>query len=88
MPSFKQSEHQVGAELPGSSYVILDPRVSRYYQLNSVGRAIWELLKEPATQDEIVESLVRRYEIERADCEREVMEFLERLSLDGLVVLV
>lgn len=66
--------------------MILDPRSSRYYQLNGVGRAIWELLKDPATQEEIVGSLVRRYEIEPADCAREVMEFLDRLSREGLVV--
>ncbi len=77
------------AELLGSrvqdEIVFFDPDAGKYYATGSVGADIWELLEAPKTFSAICEHLLDIYDIDKATCESEVLEFLERM-LDAHVV--
>lgn len=55
------------------------------YGLNEVAGAIWHLLGEAERVDALVTRLVRDYEIERTQCQREVLEVLEEMRQRGLI---
>jgi hypothetical protein len=65
--------------------VVLSLADSTYYGLNPVGARIWELLAEPTTVGAIVERLMAEYEVERQECETDVIEVVGELVSRGLV---
>jgi hypothetical protein len=75
---------QVAAEVD-DEVLILNFRDDLYYGLNPVGRRVWELVQEPRTVREIRDTLVAEYEVEPADCERDVRSLLAEMSTRGLV---
>lgn len=56
-----------------------------YLGLDEVGQRIWEILHEPRTLDAVVGTLLDEYDVERADCERDVTAFLDALAQHKLV---
>jgi len=65
--------------------VILSLKNGNYYGLNSVGLAIWSLLQESSTIDEIEAELLKRYEVDEGTCRREVDAFLKTMISEGLI---
>lgn len=65
--------------------VMLHMERGKYYNLGTVGGAIWDLLEDQLTVQQIVERLLEQYEIERDACEQQVQFFLEELWHEGLV---
>lgn len=65
--------------------VLMSAEKGRYMNLNKQGSAIWSLIETPSTVRDIVEGLLRRFEVSREVCEREVVAFLEKLRMDGLI---
>ncbi|MEB2313879.1 MAG: PqqD family protein [Sorangiineae bacterium] len=64
--------------------VLLDAATGEYFGLNRVAVALWELLAEPRTADELVVALCARYEVSEEDCSRDVRALLESLREHGL----
>ncbi len=67
--------------------VLLDVVTGHYFGLNPVGRRIWTLLDQPRRIEELVDALADEYEVPRADLQRDVVAFLERLHTKGLITL-
>ena len=65
--------------------VMLNMEKGKYYNLGTTGGDIWDLLQEPISIQEIVTSLCAVYDVEEADCEEQVMQFLENLLKEGLI---
>lgn len=65
--------------------VMMDLEKGRYFSLNSVGSRIWELIEEPVEVNKVVDSLLEEYEINREDCEKNVLEFLEQLDNSKII---
>ena len=53
--------------------------------LNEVGLIIWELLQKETTFDEIVQTIMETYEVEEAEVQGDVREFLEKLITEGIL---
>lgn len=58
-----------------------------YYGLNSVGTFIWDQIMEPKTIDEIRDAILNEYNVEKGECERDLLELLHELSEKGLIEL-
>ncbi len=69
----------------GESAVLIRMRTSRIYELNATGARIWELLKQHARRDAVVESLLTEFHIDRRDAEAAVDELIETLRQEGLL---
>jgi hypothetical protein len=69
----------------GSEIVVLSLRDGVYYGLEDVGVRIWRLLQEPVTVAAIRDALVSEYDVEAADCERDIRALVGDLAARGLV---
>lgn len=72
------------AELDGEA-VMLDVATGRYYGLNGVGLAVWQLVTESKSVSEIVARMGEIYEVDRERLRSDVIDFVEKLAEEGLV---
>ena len=55
------------------------------YSFNGTGTLIWKLLETPRTLEEIAAAVVRAYEVDPAQAEQDVSEFIGEMKAVGLV---
>lgn len=60
--------------------VALDMHASEYFAVNETGTAIWPLLAQGATQEQLTSRLVEMYGIDEPSAERDVQSFLSSLA--------
>lgn len=66
--------------------VIIDFNSTRqFHQVNELGARIWELCDSHHSVDQIVETLLEEYDVEKAVLEKDVVEFLEELKRNDLL---
>ena len=65
--------------------VLLNLKSGKYYSLNRVGGVIWELLQKPQTLSQIIDSLLDRFDVDRARCESDVREVIASLADAGFI---
>jgi hypothetical protein len=75
---------QVSSDL-GDEVVVLELTAGAYFGLEGVGARVWQLLSEPRTVREIVQTLLEEYDVEAERCRRDLDALLERLLERGLV---
>ena len=75
---------QVSSDLAGEA-VILNLANGTYYGLNQVGARVWNLVQEPRLVSTIVATLMAEYEVDTAQCERDVALLLSELRAAGLI---
>jgi hypothetical protein len=78
------NESVVYAELDDEA-VLLNVETGIYFGLNPIGTGIWKALSEGADEGAIVDRLAEEYDVERAQLEVDVMEFLGGLLVQGLI---
>ena len=79
------AKDQISCDLAGEE-VILDLKSGVYYGLDAVGARIWQFMQEPRSIAQIRELIMAEYEVDRSECESDLMEFLGTLVENGLVV--
>ena len=72
------------AEL-GDELVALDPTGGSCFGFNSVASSVWRNLEQPRRFDELRDSLLGEYEVDPAQCTRELRDLLDDLCARGLV---
>ena len=77
------SEH-VETEM-GDQTVMMNISQGQYYALDQSGQRIWALMDQPIRVSDIVSKLTDEYDVERAQCETEVLAFLTELQSNGLL---
>ena len=65
--------------------VMMDLEKGQYFALNSVASRIWEVIESPISVNNVVETLLDEYEVEREECEKSVLEFIKGLEYASLV---
>jgi len=78
------SPDQVSCPL-GEEAAILSLSKTIYYGLNPVGARVWALLKTPTTIGDLRDMLVKEYEVDAERCERDLLDLLEKMSVEGLI---
>ena len=63
----------------------LDLAAREYVSINRTGAAIWPLLVEGATREELAEKLIAQFEIERAQAVTDADVFVAQLAERGLL---
>ncbi len=59
-----------------------------YFGLDEIGAVIWEALEQPKTVGALCDELLARYDIDRAQCQADVIDFLTDLHEAKIVELV
>lgn len=65
--------------------VMMDLEYGKYFSLNSVGSRIWELIEEPVEINKVIDLLLEEYDISRDECEKNVLEFLDKLDNEKII---
>ncbi len=65
--------------------VMMHPESGKYFALNPVASRIWELLETPHNLNELVEKLLREFDVSRETCNNEVSTFLKEIIEKKLV---
>ena len=65
--------------------VMMDLEKGQYFALNSVASRIWEVIQSPISINQVVDTLLEEYEVEREECEKSVLEFVQGLEDASLI---
>jgi hypothetical protein len=83
-PTISAVKHQVSCDLAGEA-VILNLENGVYYGLTEVGARLWNLIQEPCTFSEILETLLAEYDVAPEACESQIRTLLTELDANGLI---
>ncbi len=75
---------QVSCDLEGEA-AILNLKTGVYYGLDDIGASVWRMLNEPRRVDDLVDALLGEYEVDREECQHDVIALLGELAVRGLV---
>lgn len=64
---------------------ILNLKNSTYYGLDPVGAYVWNLIQEPMSIGDIRTALLKKYAVDEARCERELLDLLDSMWREGLI---
>ena len=78
------SKDQVSCDLAGEA-AILNLKNSGYYGLDEIGARVWHLIEEPRLVSAVRDAIVDEYDVDAEQCERDLIELLQRLASEGLV---
>lgn len=84
-PSYTQNKDIIGSPID-DEMVMMDVDKGSYFGLNSMGSEIWNLIEEPMTIQQLVNTLTDEYEISQNECETEITKFIEALVDVNLVI--
>lgn len=73
-----RDENWVGSEIE-DSLVMVNIETGKYVALNLTANAVWQLLEEPRTQQELEVALRGRFEVDEADCRQSLVTLLEKM---------
>lgn len=65
--------------------VIMGIASNRYFEVAGVGQDIWNLLEQPRSLSQLIDSIVAEYDVEAAQCEKDVQGFLASLLAAQLI---
>lgn len=71
----------------GEEKVMLSVHNGKYYNLGEIGSKIWDLIDIPVTVEQLITTLMSEYDVDRIECEQQVVSFLGHLSEEGLIQL-
>lgn len=69
----------------GGEKVMMSVENGKYYNLGNIGGEIWVRLETPLSVNEIIESLIKEYEVEKEECVEQVVAFLQMLYQEKLI---
>jgi len=78
------SKDQVSCDLAGEA-AILNLKAGMYYGVDPVGARIWSLAQKPVLVKEIRDTLLKEYDVEREQCEKDLFSLLDRFRQEGLI---
>jgi hypothetical protein len=77
----------LSSEIDGE-VVMMNIETGKYIGMNSVGSEIWKILeKEPISISQISERLSKVFKVEASTCEKEVLNFCNRMLNEKLIQL-
>lgn len=81
------SDDLVCSDMDGE-IVMMSVDNGEYYGLDEIGSRVWTLLDAPRQVSELCGTLLEEFDVEREQCERDVLAFLNEMAEDGLVNIV
>ena len=58
-----------------------------FFGIDTIGTHIWNLLETPVKVEELIEKLMSRYKVEKADCENDTLLFLNDMLLKKVILI-
>ena len=71
-----------------NAMVLFSIKLEKYFALDAVSTAIWERLEQPTALKDVCASLMKEFDVDPVDCERDVQQFVAELVSRGLIDIV
>ena len=71
--------------LLGTEAAILNLKSGVYFGLEGVGAIVWDLIAKPKPVNEILETLLERFEVDQERCQNDLFALLAELDRRGLI---
>ncbi len=82
-----QGDEQVATEID-NVVVMMSVEQGKYYGLDSVGSRAWNLLEQPRRVTDVCAIIQDECAVDRETCERDIVEFINRLVAANLLKVV
>ncbi|MDR3598907.1 MAG: lasso peptide biosynthesis PqqD family chaperone [Desulfosporosinus sp.] len=82
----QKRDNAVTAELDGLA-VMMSIEKGNYYAFDEISTIIWDAIDKPVTFQDLVLNLLRKFDVSKEECEKDVSEFLNGLLEKGLIEL-
>ncbi len=82
----RRNENIVDAVIDGET-VMMSIENGQYYGLDNIASRIWQLAEKPIRIDDICQALQKEYSVNKAQCESDVITFMNDLSKSDVVVI-
>lgn len=76
----------IASDMDGET-VMMSVESAEYYGLNKIGSRIWELLENKIKLEEMVSQLISEFDVEKKQCEKDTIDFLEELLQKNLIII-
>jgi hypothetical protein len=80
-----QRDPEVIAAEAGEDIVMVSIANGCYYGVSDVARDIWEAIDSPKKISDLIDELIRSYNVDRSSCEEQTLSFLENLRDERLL---
>ena len=67
---------------------MLNIETGKYYAFDTIGTRIWELTVNPIIINDLVQNLLKEYEIDERTCQEDVLFFLNKLLQENLIKVI
>lgn len=78
----------VSFSIVGQDAFLLNTQTNKYFSLEEVGARLWELLNDGQSLRDGYQVILGEYEIDPAQLEQDLLEFLNHLLENGLVEII
>lgn len=79
-----QLEGLIVSDMDGEK-VMLSIENGKYYNLGETGGVIWDCMKKPISIQDLIQSLVKEFDVGEHECREQVLRFIDHLVKEGLV---
>jgi Coenzyme PQQ synthesis protein D (PqqD) len=83
----KRADDLGSCDLDGET-ALMSVENGQYYGLDPIGSRIWNLLAQARPVSDLCALLLEKFEVEPAQCEHDVLAFLQELAQDNLIKVV
>ena len=80
-----RTEGLLAVDMDGTK-VMLNLDTGKYYALDNIGSRIWELIEQPQPITGLVETMMAEYAVTQQQCQDDLIVFLQKLQVQGLIV--
>ena len=80
------ADRHVSYSLAGEA-VVLDLGGGVYYSMNPVAARVWDLVSQPRTVEDILDTLLEEYDVDAERCEMDLMQLLRDLAARELITI-
>jgi hypothetical protein len=74
----------VAAEIDGET-VMMSIENGKYYSLDDIASVIWEMIQSPIRIASLIEGLMEKFAVNRENCERDVLKFIDQLNEQKII---
>ena len=80
----KQVSNFIESEF-GEEIMLMNLETGNYLHVNQMGKVIWQYLDGATNIQNLCDDLLKSYDIDKATCERDVLEFLNNLLENSII---
>jgi len=85
MKIYSRNDKIIHGELDNNQ-IMVNMEMGKYFGLNPVAKRIWDIVDRPKRLDEIIDTLMDEYDVQRDICTTEVNSFLKKAIESGVIV--